>query len=194
MKLENRDFDYDVLEEIQKRWSPRAFDPQRLVSEEDLMGILEAARFAPSCYNEQPWRYIVARRGEENYNRLASVLTTTNHEWASKASVLMLILSVQNFKKNDKKNRWHLFDAGTSWGFLSLEAQRRGLITHAMAGYSADRARELFEIPEDMSIIAAVAVGYYGNKESLSPKNIEQEKPSPRHSIQDMIYSKPADQ
>jgi len=188
MKLENREFDYEVIEEIQTRWSPRAFDPEREVPDDDLMGMLEAARYAPSCFNEQPWRFIVGRRGDSNYERIKAALTDSNREWAYKASVLMMILSEQNFDYNQKPNRWHLFDAGTAWGYLSLEAERRGLITHAMAGYSRDQIREAFNVPEDLSIIAAVAVGYYGDKEALSSKNFEKEKPSPRKSIQEILF------
>ena len=188
MKLENREFDYEVIEEIKTRWSPRAFDPERTVPEDDLMGMLEAARYAPSCFNEQPWRFILGRRGDSNFERINTALTDSNREWASKASVLMMILSVQKFEKNQKPNRWHLFDAGTAWGYLSLEAERRGLITHAMAGYSRDQIREAFGVPEELSVIAAVAVGYYGDKEALSSENAEKEKPSPRNSIQDLLY------
>lgn len=192
MKLENREFDYDVIEEIKTRWSPRAFDPEREVPVDDLMGMLEAARYAPSCFNEQPWRFIVGRRGDSNFERINAALTDSNRDWASKASVLMMILSVQKFEKNQKSNRWHLFDAGTAWGYLSLEAERRGLITHAMAGYNRDQIREAFSVPEELSIIAAVAVGYYGDKASLSQKNFENEKPSPRNSIQDLLYQSQA--
>lgn len=188
MDMENRAFDYEVIEEIKTRWSPRAFDPVREVPVDDLMGMLEAARYAPSCFNEQPWRFIVGRRGDSNFERIKAALTDSNREWASKASVLMMILSVQNFEYNQKPNRWHLFDAGTAWGYLSLEAERRGLITHAMAGYNRDQIREAFGIPEALGIIAAVAVGYYGDKEALSPKNADKEKPSPRVSIQEILY------
>ena len=187
--MQNREFDYQVLEEIQGRWSPRAFDPDRKVAEEDLMALLEAARYAPSCFNEQPWRYIVANGGE-THAKIVSTLTSSNQEWASKAPALLMVLSVARLQYNGKDNRWHMFDAGTSWGFLSLEAQRRGLITHAMGGFSVERARELFNIPEDVSVIAVVAVGYYGRKEDLSPRNIEREQPSPRKSIGEIIFSR----
>ena len=191
--MENRVFDYEVLEEIQKRWSPRAFDSGREVLEEDLMALLEAARYAPSCFNEQPWRFIVGKRGSETYDRINAALTESNREWASNASVLMMILSRQAFGYNQKPNRWHLFDAGTAWGFLSLEAQRRGLITHAMAGYSTEEIRAAFSLPEDLSVIAAVAIGCYGNPERLSPKNQEKEKPSPRISIHEILYRSPSE-
>jgi len=188
--MENRVFDYEILEEIKNRWSPRAFDPHRDVPDEEIMALLEAARYAPSCFNEQPWRYIVAKGGED-YQKILNILASSNQEWASKAPVLMLILSKQNFSYNNKNNRWHLFDAGTSWGYLSLEAQRRGLITHAMGGFDVVRAREAFNIPDDYSIIAVVAVGYYGKKEDLSPKYLDKEAPSPRKAIEEiLVFSK----
>lgn len=187
--MENRVFDYDVLPEIRNHWSPRAFDPDRLVAEDDLMALFEAARYAPSCFNEQPWRYIVARTAEERA-KLCSVLSASNQEWASKAPVLLLILASQTFSQTGKPNRWHQFDTGTSWGYLTLEAQRRGLITHGMGGFSVDRARETFHIPEEYSIIAAVAVGYYGDKADLSLKDQEREHPSPRKSIAEIIFKR----
>ncbi len=188
--MSTRTFDYEILDEVKTRWSPRAFDPDRPVPEEDLLGVMEAARFAPSCFNEQPWRYIVAVQGEDDYQKILDVLNETNREWASNAPVLMIITSRKRFAKNDKENRWHLFDAGTSWGFLSLEAHRRGLHTHAMAGFSVDRTREAFDLGEDISIIAAVAMGYYGNKEDLSPELQKKEKPGLRKPTQEILLLK----
>ncbi|SMP72181.1 nitroreductase family protein [Anoxynatronum buryatiense] len=185
--MTTRTFEHEILDEVKKRWSPRAFDPNRSVSEADLMGVMESARYAPSCFNEQPWQYLVTMQGDEAHEKMAGVLGDTNREWASKAPVLMLILSRKQFSRNGKENRWHLFDAGTSWGYLSLEAQRRGLHTHAMGGFSVSRARETFEIGEDMSVIAAVAMGYYGSKEDLNPELQKKEKPAIRKSIKEIL-------
>lgn len=185
--MENRKFDYDVLTEIQEHWSPRAYDSSRIVAEEDLMAILEAARYAPSCFNEQPWRYIIARTEEEKRNYLP-ILNAYNAAWASKAPVLLLILAKQTFAHNGKQNRFHQFDAGTSWGFLLLEAQRRGIITHAMGGFNVEAARKIYLIPDDMTIIAAVAVGYHGEIDQLDQQFKESEHPSPRLSIDEILY------
>ncbi|MDW7671244.1 MAG: nitroreductase family protein [Bacillota bacterium] len=186
--MENRTFDYEILEEVKTRWSPRAFDPDLPVSKEDLLGVMEAARYAPSCFNEQPWRYIAAMRGETAYEKILDVLNETNREWAANAPVLMIIMSRKQFAKNGKENRWHLFDAGTSWGYLSLEAHRRGLHTHAMGGFSVDRTREAFEVDDDTAIIAAVALGYYGNKEDLSPELQKKEKPGLRKPTNEILH------
>ena len=185
--MENRYFDYPVMDDIQKRWSPRAFDPTKTVADEDLYALLEAARYAPSCFNEQPWRFILAK-DEGIKEQVLGTLTISNQEWASKAPILMVILSKPLFQQSGKNNRWHQFDAGTAWGFLALEAQRRGLITHAMGGFSVDAMREAFHIPEDISIMAVVAIGYMGQLETLSEKNREKEKPGNRKSIAELLY------
>lgn len=186
MTLINREFSHPVLPEIMKRWSPRAFDASRPVSEDDLLALLEAARYAPSCTNEQPWQYVVASGGEDK-EKLTAVLSERNKEWASHAPVLLLIVSRKSFG-DGRENRWHQFDAGTSWGFLQLEAQRRGLITHGMAGYDVAKAREAFGIPDDYSVLAAVAVGYYGKKEDLSSGFQGREHPQPRKPLEDMFF------
>lgn len=185
--MENRTFDYAVMDEIQEHWSPRAFDRNHPVPNEELMAILEAASYAPSCFNEQPWRYIIARTPQQ-LEKLTSVLNPSNKLWASNAPVLLLILSKQLFAKNGKPNKWHQFDAGTSWAFLLLEAQRRGIITHAMSGFNADMAREIYAIPDDMTIIAAVAVGYYGDINDLDSDLQAREHPSPRLSTDEITY------
>lgn len=183
----NRDFEYDVLEVIQKRWSPRAFDSAKEVSEEDLMAIIEAARYAPSCFNEQPWRYLIARKGSEAFENVVTALTGANKEWAPQAPILMVLLSKKTFSQNDKDNRWHLFDAGTAWGFLSLEAQKRGMITHGMGGFSVAKIKEAFQISDEFSIIALVACGYKGKKEDLSETLQAKEHPSPRKSAKEVL-------
>lgn len=180
-----RQFNFEIIPEIKERWSPRAFD-SRLVPREDLMPLLEAARFAPSCFNEQPWRFIIADN-EIMLQKMRGLLTPSNLEWAKKAPVLILIVSKKTFTLNGKDNYWHMFDAGTSWGYLSLEAQRRGLITHAMGGFNREKAREEFCIPEDYTIIAVIAVGYYGQKDSLSQELQNRENPDNRKNIEDLL-------
>lgn len=186
--MQNRSFKYELLPEIMNHWSPRAYDPERAVADDDVRAMLDAARHAPSCMNEQPWQYIVAG-SETDRQKLIEVLGQGNQEWAFRAPLLMLILSRKHFAGNGRENRWHLFDAGTSWGYLQLEAQRRGLITHAMGGFDVDKAREAFAIPDEYSVIAALAIGYYGNPDDLSPKNKEREHPHPRKLIEEMFFN-----
>ncbi len=185
--MENRKFDYEVMNEIMSHWSPRAFDSEKPVPESELNAVLEAARYAPSCFNEQPWRYLIATDSSTR-EKIVEAMTPGNKEWAPKAPVLMVILSKKAFTQNGKDNRWHLFDAGTSWGYLQLEAQRRGMITHAMGGFNSEKLRDSLSIPEDYSIIALMALGYYGNPDTLSDNYKAKEKPSPRKSIDEIIY------
>jgi nitroreductase len=128
-----RTFKYEILKEIRERWSPRAFSEEK-INKDDLLAVIEAAHYAPSCFNEQPWRFIIAEK-DEDLKIMRSILNLRNQQWAGKAPVLILILAHKYFSANSKNNFWNQFDAGTAWGFLSLEAQRRGLITHAMAGF-----------------------------------------------------------
>ena len=170
---------------IKSRWSPRAFSEEK-VSHEEIMSLIEAARFAPSCFNEQPWRFIIAD-DETSLEKMRNILMPGNQIWANKAPVLLLIVSKKNFTYNNEENFWHMFDAGTAWGFLSLEAERRGLITHAMGGFDMDQARLHFNIPEEYEIITVVAIGKYGNKEDLDPKLQSKERPDVRLETEKLI-------
>ena len=179
-----RQYDYDILEEIKQRWSPRAFSSEP-VEDDDLMAILEAARYAPSCFNEQPWRFMIGQ--DETLPIMQSILMEGNFKWAKYAPVLILILSKKTFDYNGKDNRYHSFDAGTSWGFLSLEATRRGYYTHAMAGYKRKLAKEILNISDDLEPIAMVALGRPGDMSDLDEKLRNDEKPNSRKPISSFI-------
>lgn len=183
---EYRDYNYEILREIRDRWSPRAISTER-ISEEDIKGVLEAARFAQSCFNEQPWRYMVAKEGAE-LEVMREIINEKNRLWAKTAPVLILILSYKNFAYNGNLNRWNEFDTGTSWGFLSLEATRRGLVTHAMGGFDVQKAREKLNVPEDYNIIAVVAMGKLGKVEELALEEFkEKEHPDSRNPLKKMM-------
>lgn len=169
---------YQIHPLILNRWSPRSF-MERPVAEPDLLAVLEAAHWAPSSSNEQPWRFIVCR-GLEDRQRLLTCLNPSNREWAVRAPVLMVVLSNPVFMDKGKPNRWAAFDSGTAWGFLALEARHRGLITHAMGGFSQDQVRETFQVPLEWGIHAVVALGYRGPAEALSEYDQERERPSLR--------------
>jgi nitroreductase len=163
---------------ILNRWSPRAF-LDRPVTEQDLRGVLEAAHWAPSCFNEQPWRFIIAQ-SDDDREKLLACLTPNNQLWAKLAPVLLVVLSSPTFVLDGKPNRWNAFDAGTAWGFLALEAAARGLSTHAMGGFSQDKIRQLYAVPEGWGMHAVVALGYRGPKELLSADLQARELPSGR--------------
>jgi nitroreductase len=156
---------FDVLPQIRNRWSPRAFLP-RPVPAQTLRILLEAARWSASCFNEQPWRYLVATREKpEAYARLLSILAEKNQRWAGTAPVLMLSVASTIFAKNSKPNRHHLHDTGAASAALAIQAASMGLQVHQMAGFDAARAREALGIPADFEPAAAIAVGYPGPAE-----------------------------
>ncbi len=159
--------DHDVHELIRKRWSGRAFSSTP-VGDAELRSLLEAARWAASCFNEQPWRFLVARReNREAFDRLLSCLTESNQRWAKGAAVLMLSVASKAFAQNRKPNRHALHDVGLATAQLTLQATARGIAVHQMAGFSTERARELFAIPEDFEPVTAIAIGYPGNPDDL---------------------------
>src|SRR6185295_741324 len=140
--------DHPIQPVLGARWSPYAFD-DRPVPDADLRSLFEAARWAPSSYNEQPWSYIVATKSEpEEYARLLSCLVEGNQAWAKAAPVLALGVVTLRFVRNDKPNRAAVHDLGLAAGNLCVEATARGLFVHQMIGIVPDRARELYAIPE----------------------------------------------
>jgi nitroreductase len=159
--------DHPVHELVARRWSPCAF-AERAVADDDLRSLFEAARWAPSSYNEQPWRYIVARRQDEAaFERLLSCLVEGNQVWARTAPVLALGCVSLDFARNGKPNKAALHDLGLAAGNLLLEATARGLYVHQMIGILPDRARELYAIPERCEAVTGLAIGHLGDPSTL---------------------------
>jgi len=181
------DLDHVVHELISKRWSPYVFD-ERPVGEEDLLALFEAARWAPSSYNEQPWRFIVAKREDgEEFERLLSCLVELNQAWAKHAAVLALGAVSLNFARNDKPNRAAHHDLGLAAAHLTLEATARGLSVHQMTGIVPERARELYDIPQGFEAWTALAIGYAG---SPSGELGERDRsPRSRRPIREFVFS-----
>lgn len=151
-----------VHELIAKRWSPRSFDPNRDVAHKDLIVLLEAARWAPSCFNAQPWRFIVCQKSknEAHWKTALDSLVEKNRQWAKNAPILMLVAAVETFSHNGKPNRWAMYDTGAASLSLSLQATAMGLIVHQMGGFDAEKSREAFNLPEDCRPMAMMAMGY----------------------------------
>lgn len=167
-----------IHELIRERWSPRAFS-EKSVPAEILRSLFEAARWAPSSSNEQPWAYIVATKEDaENFAKMLGVLVEFNADWAKHAPVLAL--SLAHLKTRDgKPNRVALHDVGSASGQLTFEANSRGLVVHQMAGFHAEKARETFGIPGDWEPVAAMAIGYPGNPDLL-PQKLRERELAPR--------------
>jgi nitroreductase len=161
--------DFPVHELIRERWSPRAF-AGKPVPQDVLRSIFEAARWAPSSNNEQPWAYIVATKDDkENFDKMLSVLVEFNAQWARSAPALALAVAKLNFAKNNTPNRNALYDTGAASALLSVEATAQRLAVHQMAGFDPEKARQVFGIPPGWEPIAALAIGYPGDPASLPP-------------------------
>lgn len=152
---------------IRARWSPRSFS-DREVSDQDLRTVLEAARWAASSFNEQPWRFLVARKSDgAAYEKLLKLLLPGNQSWANTAPVLIIMAAKRTFSHNNTPNRFALHDAGQALANLFLQATALGLHAHGMAGFDADRARKELNVPDDYDLGAAVALGYVASPEQL---------------------------
>jgi nitroreductase len=182
----DRTFNYDILPLIKTRWSSRAISSEKIPREE-ILALVEAARYAPSCFNEQPWYFLIADTDDAHAN-MVSVLTDGNKAWAATAPVLIAVCAKKVFTHNGSPNFWNQFDTGTAWGYFSLEAERRGLVAHGMAGLDRSAAAKIFELPSEYEVIAAIAVGKPGKKENLPEKIREMEKPNTRKDLSE-VYS-----
>jgi nitroreductase len=165
--------DYPIHELLGRRWSPYGF-ASRPVSADDLRSLFEAARWAASSYNEQPWSFIVTTKEDpEDFSRLLSCLVETNQNWAKAAPVLALACTSMSFAKNGKPNAAAIHDLGLAAGNLCLEATARGLAVHQMIGILPDKAREMFRIPHGVQPLTALAIGYPADPNTL-PDNLKQ--------------------
>tara|TARA_B100001765_G_C19504094_1_gene341392 strand:- start:2042 stop:2695 length:654 start_codon:yes stop_codon:yes gene_type:complete len=167
--------DHELYALIKQRYSPRIFD-QKPVTEDDMKQLFEAARWAASCYNWQPWRFIYAFKGNEAYDKIINTLSDFNQEWAKNAPVLML--TAYKEKTPEGEENFHaLHDLGLSMGNMTVQAQYMGIAIHHMAGVDWKKAQEVFDVPKGYHISTAVAIGYYGGElENLSDELQEQEQ------------------
>ncbi|HEX8307516.1 MAG TPA: nitroreductase family protein [Allosphingosinicella sp.] len=168
------------------RWSPRAFDESDM-PEEDLLTLFEAARWAPSAFNSQPWRFLYARRGDADWERFLDLLIPFNQSWAQGASALVYILS-DTLPFTDKSgepatSHTHSYDSGAAWACFALQATRMGYQAHGMSGVDFERAREALGVPERYRIEAAAAVGRMGDPAALPEKLRAREVPSGRKAV-----------
>ena len=175
---------------IRDRWSPRAF-LEKAVEAHVLRRLFEAARWAPSSNNEQPWTYLVAaKENSEEFERMLSVLVDFNAGWARHAPVLALAVSRMTFHNDGKPNRNAFYDTGAASALLSMEATAEGLVVHQMAGFDDKKAKQVFEIPAGCEPIAALAIGYPGDPESLPGKLRDREvAPRTRKPLTEIVMS-----
>jgi nitroreductase len=159
-----------IHELIRRRWSPRAFS-ELPVEPHKLLSLFEAARWAASASNEQPWAFLVATQEDpQNYADMLSVLVEFNQAWANKAPVLILTLAHDKFEKDGRSNRHAFYDLGQASANLVLQATALGLTAHQMAGFNVEAARERFAVPEGWEPVSVIALGYPGDLDSLTEK------------------------
>ena len=160
--------DHPIHEMMKRRWSPRAFEP-RPMPRADILTLLEAARWAASSFNQQPWHFLVATRDdEERFAQLLDCLVPGNQVWARNASLLILTVTKRTFDHNDSPNSCCVHDIGLAACQLVLQATELGYATHQMAGIEPDKIREVYGVPEDYDPVTGIAVGYAGDPDSLS--------------------------
>lgn len=186
-RWQNRLTEYPCFHDFFTRHSTRAFDPQNKVTKNDLFSCFEAAKWAPSCSNSQPWRYLYAEIGSHSYQGMLESMVEFNQNWAKNAQYLILICSRKQSVKRETALRTHSFDAGLSCIQFILEAHKRNIACHVMDGFSHEKIRAFFNIPDIYHIEALVACGHKGDISLLSKELQEREVPSLRMNIEDFV-------
>lgn len=168
-----------VLPLFHVRWSPRSFT-EREVSPALLAKVFEAARWAASSFNEQPWRFLVGRKGSSAYKKIFESLGEFNQKWAQSAPVLIMGAAKTKFSHNGVDNRVALYDLGAAASYMTLQAAALGLATHQMAGFDTEKAKKLFGIPEEYTMGSVIALGYQGEPDKLGDEGMIKQETSPR--------------
>lgn len=182
-----RKSEYPVSDIFLNRWSSRAMSGEE-ISRSELMSLLEASRWAPSSYNNQPWRFLYALRNTEHWNLFFSLLMEANQGWVKNAAALLVVLSKKTFEHNGKPSVTHSFDAGAAWENLALQGTLSNLVVHGMQGFDYDGAREKLGVPQDYQVEAMIAIGKPGKKEDLPQALQEREFPSDRKKLSQIAF------
>ncbi|HSX11144.1 MAG TPA: nitroreductase family protein [Chlamydiales bacterium] len=187
MNEAHRKSDHPIHPLILKRWSPRAMSGEPL-NDDVLMSLFEAARWAPSSYNNQPWRFLYAKRNTPHWDKFFDLLVDFNKQWCANAAVLGVIASEKVFEKNNKPSPTHSLDAGAAWENFALEGTARDLVVHGMQGFDYQKAARALKVPEHFEVLAMFAVGKKAPKESLPPDLQQKEVPSTRKKVAEIAF------
>lgn len=180
-----RKSEYSIQPLILNRWSPRAMTGEE-ISDNELMAFFDAARWAPSSYNNQPWRFLYAKRNTSSWPLFFNLLIEFNQGWTKYAAALVVVISGKNFEHNGKPSRTHSFDTGAAWMAMALEAAGRGYVIHGMEGFDYDRAKRDLDIPDDYQVEAMIAIGKRAPVDHLPPELQKREAPSNRKEIREI--------
>jgi len=181
--------DFPILDLLKNRWSPRSF-ADKSIDKNIIMSLLEAARWSPSAFNEQPWRYVLGVKNEDsNFLKILESLVESNRIWAQNAPVLLACCSRRTFVLNNKVNPYSAYDAGQSIAHLTIQAISENIYVHQMAGFDKDVLRKNCNISEDYEILSVVAIGYVGSPDKL-PENLKKIEMSERQrkKISEMLF------
>ncbi|OCP37370.1 nitroreductase family protein [Ensifer sp. LC163] len=187
---DNRKADHPIDAIFLERWSPRAFTNEE-IAERDLLSFFEAARWAPSASNRQPWRFVYARRGTEHFPVLLDILDESNQRWAKDAAALTIVISRTHNQAQNGEMRpayTHAFDTGSAWYSLALQASLAGWHTHGMAGIDRDKAMRSLNVPEYHRVEAAVAIGRRADPSILPDDLRAREVPSQRKPVSEFAF------
>src|SRR6188508_1421174 len=182
--LDHRKPDFPIEKLFVARWSPRAMTGEPLTQAE-INTLFEAARWAPSTYNEQEWRFLYARRDTPQWADFFDLLVEANRVWCERAGVLVVFLAHKVFSRNGKPNPVHLFDCGSAWENLALQATAMGLVAHGMQGFDYDKARRVLAVPDDYAVAAMFAIGQPGDPDQLPEEMRKIEVPSGRRPVRE---------
>ncbi|UVH57760.1 nitroreductase family protein [Variovorax paradoxus] len=189
--LNTRSSAYAIDPIFLKRWSPRALDEKAIISDQELMTLFEAAHWAPSSFNSQPWRFIYARRDTPQWSRLFDLLVPMNQGWAVRASALVVLVSATTAQPPGAPgpipSYSHSLDAGAAWAHLALQATQLGWHAHAMAGFDVARAAQVLNVPDNFRVETVIAIGRIGDKSVLPPPMQEREQPNTRRPVEELV-------
>lgn len=174
--------EYSIHPLILNRWSPRAMTGEEM-TEKELMALFEAARWAPSSYNNQPWRFLYARKNTPSWPLFFNLMVEFNQGWTKNASALVVAISAKNFEHNNKPARTHSFDSGAAWMSMAIEGAWRGYVMHGMEGFDFEKAKTDLGIPDDYQVEAMIAIGKRAPMSQLSPELQKREAPSDRRPL-----------
>ena len=174
---------------IAQRWSPRAFDPSYIIAEDEIKSLFEAARWAPSCYGDQPWQFVLFNKEDATlWASALNCLSVGNQNWAMDASILIVVCANKVFDHNKEPNRWAQYDTGASAENICLQAVSLGLSTHQMGGFDEEKIRKLSNIPEQFDILSIMALGQALKESEFTEEQIKKEKSPRKRKALDEIY------
>ena len=176
-----------VDQQFVNRWSPRSMSGQAL-SEDQMAGLVEAARWSPSCFNLQPWRFIYSLKDDDYWEKFLELLIDVNRVWAERAGAVVVLLSIDRPSESEDLSPTAAFDTGSAWMSLALQAQTMGLVSHAMWGFHHEAVAEVINMPSNMSARAMIAIGYPGDPADLPEKYQDREFPSSREPLESLMF------